>query len=282
MIGSTPQLLDFEDAGLTKWAVDELAIPLELWRRGHRKWWEWARVLDAASVSGALRADARILGIGSGHETPLFWFCNRVRTVVATDLYGKTPFGNSEASDAMLVDPVCFAPFPYERAALIVERVDARDLPFGSESFDFAFSCSSVEHFGCDSDIVRAMREAFRVLKPGGTYALSVDYLFDPGSGRVRGRNRRRGLLGELIARDEVSPLLVESAGFELAEDLRLTVDSATSFVALDRSKAPNEEYPHLWLTIGDAKFTSLFLMLRKPASASLTPLPSRAHLLGL
>lgn len=50
-------------------------------------------------------------------------------------------------------------------------RADARNLPFANESFSSVVSISTLEHIvGPD----KAFKEAYRVLKPGGTFALTV------------------------------------------------------------------------------------------------------------
>ena len=36
---------------------------------------------------GALREDARVLGVGAGHEATIYWLTRQVGQVVATDLY---------------------------------------------------------------------------------------------------------------------------------------------------------------------------------------------------
>jgi SAM-dependent methyltransferase len=277
---STPRIADFNDPDLTAHAL-ELGIPLEEWQRAHRKWWEWARVLASGLRADALRSDGRVLGIGSGHETPIDWIANHVRLMVATDLYGVTPFGASEADDQMMRDPGCFAPFEYDRTSLLVQRVDARALPFAAASFDFIFSCSSVEHFGRDSDVVTAMREAFRVLKPGGVYAVAVDCLIEAGPGRCRPRDKRKGLLGELLTPSEAMDLLVTRPGFELIDPIVVDLDQLVPPVRLDAPE-PNSHFPHLRLALGDAVFTSLFLELRKPRSAVIPQVDPRPHLLGL
>ena len=143
-----------------------------------RKMWESAKVLMAVDRFGYLRRDATALGVASGFESIPFCLTNHMRMVIASDLYGQTAFSDYEATTNMLRDPSEFWPHPYERERLLVMNADATDLPFGDASFDVLFSCSSVEHFGSNERIVRHMSEAHRVLRPGGMYALSVDYLY--------------------------------------------------------------------------------------------------------
>jgi SAM-dependent methyltransferase len=52
---------------------------------------------------------------------------------------------------------------------------DIRQLPFASNSFDLIVSDSSVDHFLYKSDILAALSELSRVLKPGGTLIITMD-----------------------------------------------------------------------------------------------------------
>ena len=54
---------------------------------------------------------------------------------------------------------------------------DVRALPFQSESFDAIYSMGTVEHFA-DTDL--AVREIFRVLRPGGRAVIGVPNRWDP------------------------------------------------------------------------------------------------------
>lgn len=54
---------------------------------------------------------------------------------------------------------------------------DVRALPFGDDAFDLVYSMGTIEHFP-DSDV--AVREIFRVLKPGGTAIIGVPNYLDP------------------------------------------------------------------------------------------------------
>jgi ubiquinone/menaquinone biosynthesis C-methylase UbiE len=51
------------------------------------------------------------------------------------------------------------------------QAVDARSIPFRDETFDAVVSCYMLELL-CEEDIVRTMREMYRVLRPNGRVAL--------------------------------------------------------------------------------------------------------------
>ena len=56
-------------------------------------------------------------------------------------------------------------------------RSDVRTLPFQSESFDAVYSMGTVEHF---ADTDGAVREIFRVVRPGGRVVIGVPNRWDP------------------------------------------------------------------------------------------------------
>ena len=62
---------------------------------------------------------------------------------------------------------------------LFLEVCDARRLPFADQSFDHALTISVVEHIPGDGD-ARALREIFRVLRPGGILHLTTNVAREP------------------------------------------------------------------------------------------------------
>src|SRR5262245_5407049 len=148
------------------------------WPRGveYRKHWEIGMAIKAARTLLPCERQEFALGIGAGTEATTFYLTNYFRWVFATDLYASNgwPF---DSPPAMLSQPERFANgTPLEKRHLVVQHMDARQLEHEDCTFDFIYSCSSIEHFGTREEIKRASREMGRVLKPGGVLAISTEY----------------------------------------------------------------------------------------------------------
>ena len=141
----------------------------------HRKVWEYAHVLLGLDKIGALRPDAFVLSIGSGHEEPLYDLTNRVRWVFATDIYGQGEFMERVAPSSMLIDPDRYARCPHNRNRLVVQHMNALDLRFEPATFDIVYSFSTIEHVGTLKEVRRVLSEIDRVLKPTGVAVITTE-----------------------------------------------------------------------------------------------------------
>lgn len=153
--------------------------------RRHRKLWEFAMAALSLQRGKALHRDAMGLSVGAGHEPILYWLANKIRWLIATDLYADAgEWESGEATVTMLADPDTFAPYPYDRRRLTAVHMDALDLRFVDGTFDFAFSMGSIEHFGGYDAAVRSLREMARVVRPGGVVAVTTEVVVDGGPGK--------------------------------------------------------------------------------------------------
>jgi SAM-dependent methyltransferase len=222
----------------------------------HRKAWEFAQAVFGLRKLRRLPPNAVALGVGSGHERILYFLANRIANVVATDLYGGD-FAAREASPHMLAHPDMFAPFHYRKDRLRVLVMDARQLHFPAAYFDFVFSFSSIEHFGSHGDALAALREMFRVLKPGGLAVITTELILNR-LGRVHG----------FFKTCDIRPIFLDATGFHLAGG---PIDSRIERrFLLAPTEFPYETTgkPCVVLRKGLTLFTSIILFLQKPPAS--------------
>jgi SAM-dependent methyltransferase len=277
-------LHDFADPAVNA-RIHDIVPGLQPPEHLHRKNWEYAMLTLFLEDLGLLREDARILSVGAGHETVLFWLANRVAEVVATDIYGAGTFQEHEADPTMLSDARSFSPYAYRESHLDVRHMDARELEFPDGSFDAVFSLSSIEHFGSWADIRRSSAEIGRVLRPGGGAFIATEYLLGPSlfsplivqeaASRVT-HGRAFGAMRIFTSKTLVSEI-VEPSGLELVQPLDTTLRETADTVIEQRgggriTSTTGAEFPYVVVRakrfgLRTQKWTSAALAMSRPSS---------------
>lgn len=280
-------LRDFDDPQLRA-KIREIIAP------GHtpheelrRKFWEYAMLALYLEEVGAIHEDAEALAVAAGHEEPLYWMANRIRRMVATDIYGEGEFSGREAAATMLTDPAAFAPYPYRQERLEVRTMNALALEAADESFDIVFSLSSIEHFGSPAEIATAAREMARVLRPGGQLVVATECFVGSHPldipavqfairlatlGRRCATATPRQRITDVFTAKEIQRDIVKPSGLELVQPLDETIspetyDNLISWVGdCDLRPRTGDPYPHILLKGYGSPWTSALLALRKPS----------------
>jgi SAM-dependent methyltransferase len=220
----------------------------------HRKNYEFTQLAYGLGRLGQLRDDATVVSVGAGHEAILFWLANRMRHVVATDRY-EGVWQNVQAREGdsgVLRSPRDYAPFPYREDRLTFLQMDALQIGFATDTFDVAYSLSSIEHFGGVAGAARAVDEMIRVVKPGGIVALATEYVID---GPPHEETFAPADFAALMAR----PGATAVAPFDS------TVYRRYAYAAVDLYRNPHQT-PHMVVRFDDTVFTTAFVFLRKDA----------------
>ena len=159
---------------------------------------------------------------------------------------------------------------------LVTQHMDALDLRYEDGSFDGAFSASSIEHFGTHENVRRSLEEAFRVLRPGGVYAVSTEFrISGPGPGLpntlIFDEEELRSIIDDSAPWEIVGPWGVTD---HIAEpDPIISFEAAAAAVQVHSAQHGEikwdalhwPEYPHVRLIHDDIVWTSVHLALRKP-----------------
>ena len=245
--------VDWQDEVRLK-LFDALGEP-QIRQERHRKGWEWAQGVYALEKMGLLHEDATGIGVGAGVEGVLFYLANQIRMVYATDIYGDGSFVDSTAYSDMLTTPEKYAKLPYRHDHLTVMHMNGLKLEFPDNHFDFAFSFSSIEHFGGHEAAAQAVREMGRVIKPGGAVVLATEVVLN-------------GVAhDEFFSPAELEQYLIQGTGLRLIEDIDYTVSAKTLAHGVDLSRpGAYGQLPHVVLKFDGCVWTSVCLVLEKPA----------------
>jgi arsenite methyltransferase len=128
----------------------------------------WRELLDELD----LRGDEHVLDVGCGRGAVLITAARRLPRgrVTGADIWRlRDQTGNSRAAAERNAE----AEGVSERAEFV--DADARDLPFPSESFDLVVSNLTFDNIHGADQRARALREAVRVLRPGGRLRIVDD-----------------------------------------------------------------------------------------------------------
>lgn len=230
----------------------ELRIPAEAKVAMHRKAYEFTQTVWGLRRLGALHDEASILSVGAGHEGLAYSLANMAGRVLGTDLYtGEwTSIASAEGDARVLVEPEAFAPFPYRRERLRFLPMNGCALGLRDDTFDVAYSLSSIEHFGGWQGARHAVEEMARVVKPGGLVVVATEWV-------VSGPSRDEVFLPEEFRR------LIDVRGLSLVEPLDDLVWRRNTGPVIDVRRNPFET-PHMLVRIEQTTFTSVLVFLRK------------------
>ncbi len=237
----------------------------------YRKEWEVAMAVLAAETH--LQPDQRqfALGVGAGTEATTFYLTNLFRWVFATDIYADSSWSGDSPLDMLHAPERHSRGIPFRKSRLIVQHRDGRNLEHEDRTFDFIYSCGSIEHFGEPADIQRAAREMGRVLRPGGILTVSTEYCVRGAPGYLESDTL-------LLSADDLMKLIVHPSGcvpiddpvFGVSEDT-LAAPVAYAIAIQDRiammhgKRSVWSQYPHVVIDNGETAWTSYHLTLRKP-----------------
>lgn len=184
--------------------------------------------------------EGKILDVGCGHGYLLARLQSQHRSLYGMDMTGGTI--------KVAQDRIKEASF---------RLADAREIPFKSDTFDYLICTDVLEHIEGDE----AIRECYRVLKPGGTALITVP--------------RGKGAMGKyfvghirLFSFEEIATLL-RQAGFEIisGQKFGLHVPLVTVFFSiLSQALGKNLPFsPELNISVPEFLATTFLIECRKP-----------------
>jgi len=224
----------------------------------YRKGWEWTHCVYGLDQLGAVTADARGLAVGAGRECLIFYFADRIREVVALDLYGNALWsatGGREATEEVIHNTERFNLKAVDLRKIRFANCSGTDIKEPDASFDFCWSMSSIEHFGGHEAAATAMREMARVTRPGGIVAVATEYLLLPEYTHE-----------EFFNQKDIQQYLIDSVP-ELQLISGVNWDTLTPEYLIDSIAVPqgvDRLRRHVVLNDGAVQWTSVMLFFRK------------------
>jgi SAM-dependent methyltransferase len=253
---------DFDDPDL-KLVIEKYGLFLnstgELVLSQNRKSWEIAMAIYSFDRFKLLDGKSEFLGIGVAKEETISILSNHSKRVFATDIYLRQGTWKDWHSRNLLINAKPHMGANYNHKRVVWQHVDGRELPYEDNSFDGIFSCSSIEHFGDEKQIRKAIEEVFRVLKPGGIAAISTEYKI---SGTGEGFHNV-----QLFDKDRLQRVWIDGINWSAIDFLGEDLDDS-EFVDFERSirdkKYLMSAQPHIKLDNSQYRWTSVHLTFQK------------------
>jgi len=165
-----------------EWTPSKLCDAIDFWNpsivaqirsmgqqpRFHTKQWEYAQLLECAARF-APSVDTMV-GLGCGVEPTIVRLAANTKQIVTTDLYGMPGAWKNAAKRRDELWP--------DLKNLRVHSMNMREIDLPPESADFVWSLCAVEHVGNADAVVDAVRQAGKLLRPGGHFFLSTEFTF--------------------------------------------------------------------------------------------------------
>ena len=225
----------------------------------NRKSWEIIMAMYSFKKLGIINDSSEILGVGVAKEETISMLSKDVKRVFATDIYLDGGSWQHWYEKELLVDARQYMSGDYNHRRVVWQHVDGRDMPYEDNSFDGVFSCSSLEHFGNELDIRKAIEEVYRVLKPGGVAAISTEY-------KIEGDGEGFANV-QLFDRNRLDRVWLDGINWTCVDYLDEELDD-TKFIDFEKSIHDREyqknAHPHIKLDNGTYKWTSVHLTLVK------------------
>jgi ubiquinone/menaquinone biosynthesis C-methylase UbiE len=133
--------------------------------------------------------------------------------------------------------------------------MNALDLRFADESFDFVWSLSSIEHFGSHAAAADAMREMARVVRPGGIVAVATELLLLDEYDH-----------DEYFTRPQIDQYVVNASDrLALIEPIDWTLPPVEYLIdSIALPEGVHRRRRHVVLNDGSVQWTSILIFLRK------------------
>ena len=198
-----------------------------------------------------LNDDCLGLSVAAGVERILFYIANKCQRIVASDIYGYGSFASLEANGDFLKNQEKFACYPYRKECLKAVSMNALDLRFPDNTFDYVICLSSIEHFGSMQNSIKAIHEMARVVRAGGLVFISTEVSLN-------------GLFSTDVFTVKQIERLVKKSGLELQEPINWHISPKSLDIMTDMLTDDLNALPHINLRSYGAVFTSISIVLKK------------------
>jgi Methyltransferase domain len=255
---------DWFDPEFQRVIADELREPA----RYHRKQWEFAMIFLTLEKLDYLDKNKVGLSMGGGCERVLYSIANKVKKLFVTDLYSD----ENDWDTARTNDPKDFIisnkPFEVDDSKIEAISMDMRELKFDDDSFDFCYSSCAIEHIGDYSDFITHLNEVYRVLKDGGIYVLTTEFLFS--NNTIKDKHNyyfSPSYLSNIILNSNLIPVYDPFIGLT-KHNINLPMPARPeNYFSSENSGTYSffcSNLPHVILLRGKHPFTSVSLILKK------------------